>query len=450
MKKWAIIAVLALLIAGGVFALRLRSDAAAASANTGPVYNPATVTRGVIREEVSCSGYVESNRDIEIKCKASGTIVELPYDISDRVEQGALLLKLDPVDEDRNVKQAEVQLETAEAKLAQARQSLAVAEMEIVNSRQEAQAALVAAQASEKDLREKAKRTAALLEKEYASPEEVVSAEASAVKAESETRRARVGLDKIATEQARLELTRQDIRLAEAEVQKYSIALDEARQRLSETQVYAPISGVISDRLVQIGQIIASPTMNVSGGTALLTLSDLSQIFVSASVDESDIGTVKPGQDAVVMVDAFPNECLHGRVVQVATQGENISNVVTFAVKIEVLDEAKSKLLPEMTADVEILVAENKDALLVPAEAVRGRGTEKTVLTPAPTPGAPPVPVVIELGLTNDTHVEVTSGLEEGDAILVAPDTGGTAWQREEGGGPPPMMGIGRALGGRR
>jgi len=86
----------------------------------------------------------------------------------------------------------------------------------------------------------------------------------------------------------------------------------------------------------------------------------------------------------------------------------------------------------------------------VPAEAVRGRGAEKTVLTPAPTPGAPPVPVVIEVGLTNDTHVEVTSGLEEGDAILVAPDTGGTAWQREEDGGPPPMMGIGRALGGRR
>ena len=451
MKKWAIIAVLALLIAGGVFALRLRSGAAAASAaNTGPVYDPATVTRGLIREEVSCSGYAESNRDIEIKCKASGTIVELPYDISDRVEQGALLLKLDPVDEERNVRQAEVQLETAEAKLAQARQSLAVAEMEIVNSRQEAQATLVAAQASEKDLREKAKRMAALLEKEYASPEEVVSAEASAVQAESETRRARVGLDKIATEQARLELTRQDIRLAEAEVQKYSIALDEARQRLSETQVYAPISGVISDRLVQIGQIIASPTMNVSGGTALLTLSDLSKIFVSASVDESDIGKVKPGQDAVVMVDAFPNERLHGQVVRVATRGENISNVVTFDVKIEVLDEAKSRLLPEMTADVEILVAENKDALLVPAEAVRGRGAEKTVLTPAPTPGAPPVPVIIEVGLTNDTHVEITSGLQEGDAILIAPETGGTAWQREEGGGPPPMMGIGRALGGRR
>jgi len=292
---------------------------------------------------------------------------------------------------------------------------------------------------------------AVLLEKEYASPEEVVSAEASAVKAESETRRARVGLDKIATDEARLELTRQDIRLADADVERYTIALEEARQRLSETQVYAPISGVISDRLVQIGQIIASPTMNVSGGTALLTLSDLSQIFVSASVDESDIGKVEAGQDATIMVDSFPDERLHGKVVRVATKGENVSNVVTFDVKIEVLDETKSKLLPEMTADVEILVAESNDALLVPAEAVQARGGEKTVLTPAPAPGAPPIPVTVKIGLSNDSHVEIASGLKEGDAILIASDTAGTSWQRQQdSGGPPPMMGIGRALGGRR
>jgi len=451
MKKWLIVAVLALAIAGGVFAMKMRSNAAAASASDVPEYTQAAVTRGPIREEVSCSGFAESNRDIEIKCKANGTIVELPYDISDRVEKGALLLKLDPVDEERNVRQAEVQLATAEAKLAQARQTLAVAEMDIENSRQESQAALVAAQASEKDLREKAKRMAVLLEKEYASPEEVVSAEASAVKAESETRRARVGLDKIATDEARLELTRQDIRLADADVERYTIALEEARQRLSETQVYAPISGVISDRLVQIGQIIASPTMNVSGGTALLTLSDLSQIFVSASVDESDIGKVEAGQDATIMVDSFPDERLHGKVVRVATKGENVSNVITFDVKIEVLDETKSKLLPEMTADVEILVAESNDALLVPAEAVQARGGEKTVLTPAPAPGAPPIPVTVKIGLSNDSHVEIASGLKEGDAILIASDTAGTSWQRQQdSGGPPPMMGIGRALGGRR
>ncbi len=445
MKKWIAIAIV-ILVAGGAFALvvRMRANGGPGPNGTADAYRYAVVTRGSISEKVSCSGYVESNLDVEIKCKASGTISELPFDISDPVEKGALLLQLDPVDENRNVQQAEVALAGTEAKLAKARQDLVVAEMDIKNSRADARATLESALASAKDLRAKAKRMAALREKDYASAEDVDSAEATAVMAESDAQKARVGLVKISADEARLELLRQEIKLAESDMEQAGITLDQARQRLSETHVYAPISGVISSRLVQIGQIIASSTSNVSGGTSLMELSDLSRIFVTASVDESDVGQVRPGQTGTVTVDAFPDEQFRGEVVRVATRGENVSNVVTFDVKIEILDESKSKLRPEMTADVEILVAEKMDALLVPAEAVRGNGPQKTVLTPASAPGGDPEPVVVVTGLSDDTNTEIVSGLEANADIVIAPDTGSSSWQRgTDSGGPPPMMGFG-------
>jgi len=253
-----------------------------------------------IRQEVSCSGSVVSNLDVEIKCKATGQITALPYDVSNSVKKSDLLLKIDPVDEERTVRQAEVRLASSEAKLARAKQSLLVSERELEKARKEAGATLKAAQASSKDLRTKAERTTALREKHYASPEEVGSAEAAAVEGESALQKASAGIDGLKVEEERLELLRQDIKLAQADVDSYQIDLETAKQRLTETQVYAPMAGVVSDRMVQVGQIIASPTMNVSGGTALLVLSDLSRVFVLASVDESDIGQVRPEQPASI------------------------------------------------------------------------------------------------------------------------------------------------------
>jgi len=445
MRKWMIAVAAALLVgaAGFYYWNMQQTDAANAEQRQ---FTTARVERTAIRQEVSCSGSVESNLDVEIKCKASGQIITLPFDISDHVAQGELLLKLDPIDEERSVRKAEVQLASSEARLAQAKQNLLVGEAELKNARMEAQATLASADASYKDLREKAQRTAALREKKYASAEEVTSAEAAAVQAESLVQKARVGIDALAVQEQKLELLRQDIKLAEAEVSSNQIALEDARQRLTETQVYAPMAGVISDRMVQVGQIIASPTMNVSGGTALLTLSDLSRVFVLASVDESDVGHVRAGQSATITVDAFPDEYFRGEVVRVATTGENVSNVVTFEVKIEILDEAKNKLLPEMTADVEILVAAKDNALSVPSEAIARRGPDKIVLAPGG-PGEEPRAVKVKTGIENDSHTEILAGLQEGATILITQDLTDTTSANKNArggrpggflGGPPP------------
>ena len=260
---------------------------------------------------------------------------------------------------------------------------------------------------------------AALQEKEFASPEEVGSAESAAVQAESSLQKASVGIRALKVSEERLALEEQDIKLAEAEIETSKISLETAKQRLKETKVYAPMAGIISDRLVQVGQIISSPTMNVSGGNALLVLSDLSRVFVLARVEESDIGSLQLGQAATITVDAFPDESFDGKVVRMAPMGEKLSNIVTFEVKIEVLDEAKSKLLPEMTADVEILVASRDDVLCVPSEVVQRRGAERFVMTPG-APGAPPNTVTIQTGVDDGTKTEILAGLNEGDTVLVA------------------------------
>lgn len=445
MKKWMTIGCLAIIVVlGGCYYWRMQRNTAAAAA--GPQYARAAAEYRPLRQEVSCSGSVVSNLDVEIKCKASGQIVEVPYDISDAVNKGDLLLKLDPVDEDRNVRKAEVQLASAEARLAQAKQNLVIAETELGNSRDEAHATLAAAEAQGVEMRKKAQRTAELQKREYASPEEVESAEASAVQAESSAKKAHVGVKAIEVKEQQLELLRQDIKLAEADVESSKISLDDARQRLTETQVFAPIAGIISDRLVQIGQIIASPTMNVSGGTSLLVLSDMSQVFVLASVDESDIGQVRVGQPATITVDAFPDERFKGEVKRVAAKGDKVSNVVTFEVKIEVLDEAKNKLLPEMTADVEILTAAKERALAVPAEAVIRRGPVKGVLTPGGN-GPEPVFTPVTTGIDDGEFTEVLTGLQDGAAILIASEEGSSKEEKRSGfmppppggGGPPPM-----------
>ncbi len=444
-KTLVMLAVLLAAGCGAAYYLRDRGDTGEGDASARAT---ATAERTPLRQEVSCSGTVESNLDVEIKCKATGQVVELPFDISDSVEKGALLLKVDPVDEERSVRQAEVKLASAEAKLARARQSLVVSDLELEKARKEAHASLKGAQASGKDLREKARRMAELRKKEYASPEEVESAEATAVQGEAAVTKASAGMDGIKVEENRLELFRQDIKLAEADVETCRIDLENTRQRLKETQVFAPVSGVVSERLVQVGQIISSPTMNVGGGTALLTLSDLSRVFVLASVDESDVGLVRPKQQATIRVDAFPDEVFQGEVVRVATKGGKVSNVVTFDVKIEVLGAGIKKLLPQMTADVEILAAEKESALSLPSEAVKRRGSGKVVLIPSAS-GGEPAPVPVTTGIDDGTRVEILSGLEEGAVVVMPEDDTGRDKAAEQkrggfpgpppGGGPPPM-----------
>ena len=324
--------------------------------------------RGDLDLQVECTGRVEANREVEIKSKASGEVVELPFDISDFVFQEDLLVKLDPVDEERRVKQRRVSLASSRA-------------------------SLLSAEAQTRENRAKFERVKKLFEKELASAEDLEIAETNYIRADA------------AREMAASQVAGDELNLADAE------------QRLIETEIYSPIDGTITGRFVQTGQIVSSGISNIGGGTTLLQVGDLSSIFIRASVAESDIGRVELGQQAMITADAYPDERFFGEVVRIAAKGEEVSDVVVFDVLIEALGDSRDSLKPGMTANVFILAARREDIVLAPLEAVM-RGREGQVLT-IREPDGTDVERPIVTGINNGYLVEIAQGVEAGETIVL-------------------------------
>jgi RND family efflux transporter MFP subunit len=269
------------------------------------------------------------------------------------------------------------------------------------------------------------------------------TAETAAVQAASELESARLALEDLETRELALDVKRADLVLARSQAESDQIALTDATERLADTRVRAPLDGVVAERNVEAGQIITSGIATVGGGTTVFTVSDLSRLFIEAAVDESDIGKVRVGQEATVTADAFPGREFRGRVVRIATRGTNVSNVVSFGVRIEILDGPApesggpkadgAQLKPEMTANVEIVAARRESALVVPAEAVVRRRGESLVEVVRDDGTAEMRRV--EAGITDGILVEMTGGLAEGETVYADAGGGVSRWRRGGGRG---------------
>lgn len=399
----------------------------------------AKVERGAISVSVASTGRIVSNLDVDIKCKASGEIIKLPFDVSDSVKKNDLLVELDPIDEQRVLKQAEVSLSSSQAKLASAKENLALSQRTLETDRMRADAALQYAQTHSTDCQAKADRMKELLSKKLASQEDFETAQTLAVSSTADLEGAKAKMEELKSQEQALELRRQDVKLAEAAVASDEISRDIAQDRLTDTKVLSPMDGVVSVRTVQTGMIISSGISNVGGGTTVLTLSDLSRIFVLASVDESDIGKVKEGLDCNITADAYRGKTFAGKVVRIATQGTNVSNVITFEVKVEVTSENKALLKPGMTANVQVVIDHRDDALLIPVDSViRGKEGKKTVNVVAEGTAVQETPV--KLGITDGVNYEVTEGLAAGQTISYRKGGADGRWSGGQGPRPPAMM----------
>ena len=205
-------------------------------------------------------------------------------------------------------------------------------------------------------------------------------------------------------------------------------------------KVISPIGGTVILRNTVPGE-------TVSGGTALFAISD--NLIIAANVDESDIGRVKVGQKAEIVLDAYPDKKVIGRVFQILDEGKNQSNVITYQIKIKpekVPDFYKSA----MTANVKIEVASERDALLVPSPAISVPESGKTsVITGFEK--KKPVYTAVELGLSQGNYTEIVSGLKEGDKVFVS-ELEWTPQQQLESGSPltPKRPGKGMPRGARR
>ena len=427
MKKILILVILsAAIVTGGYFWSQKNANVKIET----PQWSTVQVKKGSIRDAVSCTGQVVSNLDVEIKCKASGEIVKLPFDISEQVNKGDLLVELDPVDEQRKVNQAKISLASSQARLMQRKVNLEIAQKDLIIARKSAAAALKSAEAYAKDARAKAERMRKLFEKKLTSQEEKDTGETTAIQAEVDLENARIQMEQLANKARELEIKRQDVRLAEAQMEMDKINLSLAEQRLKDTRVFSPINGVVSERNVQSGQIISSGINNVGGGTRVMVLSDLSRLFILASVDESDIGKVELRQKVIITADAFPGKRFFGKIDRIATKGINVSNVVTFEVKIEVRGRNRSLLKPEMTANVEIIVAEKEEVLMVPSEAVLYKKGGYFVRVQKDDGSIEERPV--QAGISNGVVIEIIKGLSQGDTIIYRKGEAQSRWRTEQ------------------
>jgi HlyD family secretion protein len=188
---------------------------------------------------------------------------------------------------------------------------------------------------------------------------------------------------------------------------------DEAASQLDDTVIRAPIDGVVIGKPIPAGQTVAQ---GISNPMVILTVADLSQMQIETQVDESDIGKVTVGQKATFTVDAYPGKVFSGVVSSVSQKAIVQQNVVYYGVIIDV-DAGDGELKPTMTARVSIGVGESKNALTVPLAAVKSNKNQQYVVVMK---NGQPENVNVATGLTSDDRVEITSGLQDGDQVVVS------------------------------
>lgn len=229
--------------------------------------------------------------------------------------------------------------------------------------------------------------------------------------------------DKIIT-QTEYETAKSNYEVAEANLTSARIALDKARQNLAYTYIYAPIDGVVVERNVDVGQTVAA---SLQAPQLFLIANDLSRMQILASVDESDIGQIKPGQAVRFTVQSYPSDSFAGTVSQVRLKDSTVNNVVTYTAVVNV-GNADGRLLPGMTATTTFVTDSAHGILTVPNAALRyrpagvasaGTTTEGSAVW-VPGANAQPARVAVRTGLSDGQRTVVTGdGITDGAPVIV-------------------------------
>ncbi len=273
---------------------------------------------------------------------------------------------------------------------------------------------------------------------------------ASLRKAETEVRQAEVNLADTRNKLARAERLNKEGILSSEQLEASQLAeanaklrLEDARESvlqaranlekvkddLAKTTIYSPLTGRVIKLNAEEGEVVVSGTMN-NAGSVIGEIADLSEILANVDVDETEVVLVKPGQDAVIKVDALPNKQYHGRVSEVGSKGFNRPaqpDVTFFDVEI-LLDDPDEDLRPGMSVRAEINTAVHPNALVVPIQAVverdiRNERTDSTDETDVVyvVENGKAVQRPVKTGISDETRVEILSGVKAGDKAVTGP-----------------------------
>jgi HlyD family secretion protein len=337
------------------------------------------VERQDIAVTISAKGVLEPTRVIEIKSKASGEILRMPVEVGETVDAGDLLVQVDTTDVQANHRQKEADLEYRRAENS-------VAERQRAGADDLLRKGMISSDDHDAAILNFAASRAAL-----------VSAETN---------------------------------------------LDQARERVAETIVRAPITGTILEKSVETGQIIASATSQVTGGTTLMKMADLSVMQVRVLFDARDLSRVRPGLSASVVTDAYPDRTFEAVTGTIIPQPVKKQNMTYFPMTIAI-DNREGPLLPGIKCDVEIVAARVKQVLVVTPDAVASvegardiarlldisiDSLDAVLTNPPLNAGVVFLPIetgfrsiLVGTGVRTWEKLEITSGLDEGTQIIIPP-----------------------------
>ena len=287
-----------------------------------PDITTAEVTVGDIVDAVGATGTLEAVTTVQVGSQVSGIIQELNVDFNSIVREGDVIMRLDPALFESQTEQARANLLRAEADAERLRVTVDDAATQL-------------------------RRAEDLSSRELIADTELEAAQVALRSAEAQ------------------------IKSAEAQIVQAQATLNQNNLSLEHTVIRSPIDGIITSRLVDVGQTVAA---SFQAPELFVIAADLTKMRVIANIDESDVGRIRPNQRVTFTVDAFPGDAFEGTVSQIRLEPVVQQNVVTYATVIDA-PNSELKLKPGMTATVSIEIARRDDATRIPTAALRFRPT---------------------------------------------------------------------------
>ncbi len=356
----------------------------------------ATVERGDLARSVVATGKIEPLAKVEVKSKASGIVEKIFADYGDRVKQGQVLVELDK--------------EQLRSRVAEARANLQAAEASVQSAQATYERNVVDAQGPDVPfLKSTAERQRKL---------QVEGLVSTAVSEDAE-KSYQLGLNKQLSAQRNVAVSRAEVARAKAQVAQMQAALDNAEEDLSNSTIVSPMDGLVLSRDVEVGDAVSSILILGSQASNIMTLGDVSEVYVKGKVDESDISKVYLSQPARISVESLKDKKFMGKVTKISPLGVEKDNVTTFEVRVSIQNPT-GELKANMSANAEIILEEKHKVLMVPEAAVIYDKDRHTFLeTPDPGSKTGRRKLSAKLGISNGVKTELIEGLKEGQQVIL-------------------------------
>lgn len=390
-RNWIIIGVVAIVvIIAAIFGL---SRMSASAATTTTRVQTATVTRGNLVATVSAAGNISAPEDAALAFQQSGRVSKVNVQVGDAVKKGQLLMEIDTTDLELSLRTSQATLTSSQANFESAKLKNAQNANQLIVAKTQLDKATIALQKAQNEYNAIAWRGD-------------VGMTTQAQTLQTATIDYQSALANYQIQAANINDTA--LKQAEAQLERDTISVEQAKRNIERARIYAPFDGVVSQVNFSVGD-------SAGTGTAVIVV-DLAQLQVRVTIAEVDIAKIKVGQSSQITMDALPGRTYSARIIAISPVATITQGVVNYSV-IANLTNNDGAVKPGMTSNLSITVDQRENVLLVPLRAVRAQGNQRTVTVQHQ---GQDIALPVTVGLTNDQFAEITSpGLQVGDQVVI-------------------------------